>query len=178
METPVPSSPDTGGRIGKRGAWCSGRKTAACVPALVSIDLLRGIIMVLMALDHTRDFVANGHFDPTDMAHTTVPYFLTRWATHYCAPIFMFLAGVGAFLSLSRGRTKGADIALSVDAGRVADRAGVYARAYRLVVQPGLSQADVSGVLGARLLHDHAVGPRLFADARGRRVRSCPYHGA
>ena len=75
-------------------------------PRLASIDLLRGLIMVLMALDHTRDFLANARFDPTDMAQTTVPYFLTRWATHYCAPIFMFLAGVGAFMSLSRGRTR------------------------------------------------------------------------
>src|SRR6476661_3618376 len=74
-----------------------------------SIDLLRGIVMVIMMLDHTRDFVHSGGllFDPTDLTKTTLTLFLTRWITHYCAPVFVFLAGTGAYLQLARGKSKG-----------------------------------------------------------------------
>ena len=73
-----------------------------------AIDLVRGIVMVIMMLDHTRDFVHSGAllFDPLDLTQTTWALFLTRWITHYCAPVFVFLAGTGAYLQLARGKSK------------------------------------------------------------------------
>jgi len=78
---------------------------ASRLPRLDSVDLLRGLIMVFMALDHVRDFFSHLHFPPEDMTQTYPVLFLTRWLTHFSAPGFFFLAGTGAYLSLSRGRT-------------------------------------------------------------------------
>ncbi|MEO6229506.1 MAG: heparan-alpha-glucosaminide N-acetyltransferase domain-containing protein [Ferruginibacter sp.] len=65
-----------------------------------SIDLLKGLVMIIMALDHTRDyFHAPAYiFDPADPTQTTLPIFFTRWITHFCAPAFSFLAGLSAFM--------------------------------------------------------------------------------
>src|SRR5580693_6988900 len=67
-----------------------------------SIDVVRGVIMILMALDHTRDFFGNSGLNPTDPATTTIPLFFTRWITHFCAPVFFLLTGTGAYLSLRK----------------------------------------------------------------------------
>lgn len=77
----------------------------AQAPRLVSVDVLRGLVMVIMALDHTRDFLTNLRTAPEDLAHTNGVLFFTRFITHYCAPVFAFLAGTGAFLSTRRGKT-------------------------------------------------------------------------
>ena len=71
-----------------------------------SIDLLRGLVIVLMALDHVRDYFMGMRQDPLDIATTTGVLFTTRWITHFCAPVFVLLAGVSAYLS-SRRCSKG-----------------------------------------------------------------------
>jgi uncharacterized membrane protein len=65
-----------------------------------SIDLLRGLIMIIMAIDHIRDYF---HADaalyaPTDLSKTNVLLFFTRWITHFCAPLFMVLSGISAYI--------------------------------------------------------------------------------
>jgi len=88
---PHPSSPGTG------------------IPRRRAVDALRGLVMLIMALDHLRDFLGNAHFDATDLSRTTLAIFLSRWITHFCAPTFFLLAGMSAFLSLQSGRrTRGA----------------------------------------------------------------------
>lgn len=67
-----------------------------------SIDVVRGMIMILMALDHTRDFLGTRGVNPTDPATTTIALFFTRWITHFCAPVFFLLTGTGAYLSLRK----------------------------------------------------------------------------
>jgi uncharacterized membrane protein len=73
-----------------------------------SVDALRGAIIIIMALDHVRDYtsLAAMSFSPTDLSRTSAALFLTRWITHFCAPVFAFTAGIGAFFWYQHGHTK------------------------------------------------------------------------
>jgi uncharacterized membrane protein len=102
VEAAPPQAPSTGSR------------------RLPAIDLVRGLVMVIMALDHVRDYwhrdsivsrdLALGldPINPVNLDQTNGWLFLTRWVTHFCVPTFVFLAGTGAFLYRGRGRSKGA----------------------------------------------------------------------
>jgi uncharacterized membrane protein len=74
------------------------RSSQASGSRVVSVDFMRGLVMVIMAIDHSRDFLTNIPFEPEDIAHTFPALFFTRWITHFCAPMFFFLAGTGAYL--------------------------------------------------------------------------------
>jgi uncharacterized membrane protein len=67
-----------------------------------SVDLVRGVIMILMALDHSRDFFGIPGQNPVDLTTATTALFFTRWVTHFCAPVFFLLTGTGSYLQLRR----------------------------------------------------------------------------
>lgn len=93
----------------------AGQRTGAAAPPiaikagerLAEIDMLRGLVIILMALDHVRDYLHLGafQFNPLDPVVTTPWLYATRWITHLCAPTFVFLAGVSAFLQGAKGKT-------------------------------------------------------------------------
>lgn len=72
---------------------------------IISLDILRGLVIVIMVLDHVRDFlyIDAAAFDLLDPVHTTPLLYATRWVTNFCAPTFVFLAGVSSWLQRARG---------------------------------------------------------------------------
>src|ERR1700759_2448078 len=77
------------------------------VRRIATVDLLRGLIMIVMALDHTRDFFSSATVDPTDPLNSWPALFFTRWITHLCAPGFVALAGTSVYLQRRRGLSAG-----------------------------------------------------------------------
>jgi uncharacterized membrane protein len=92
---------------------------------VTSIDILRGIIMIIMALDHTRDYFHETAMsaDPLNAATTTPALYFTRWITHFCAPLFVFLSGVSAYLASLKRSKKEASLFL-ITRGTLADADG------------------------------------------------------
>ncbi len=90
-----------------------------------SIDIVRGLVMVLMVLDHTRDLFHETSLtqQPTDLSTTSIPLFFTRWITHLCAPTFVFLSGVSAWLSSKQEQRKRTP-EISLKQGHMADHPG------------------------------------------------------
>jgi uncharacterized membrane protein len=84
-------------RLAVAGAQDAASTAGSGPVRIVSLDIMRGLVMVIMALDHTRDFFTNLRFEPENLARTYYALFFTRWITHFCAPLFFFLAGTGAF---------------------------------------------------------------------------------
>jgi len=84
------------GSLATSGATVS-KQAEVSTGRIPSIDFLRGAVMVVMAIDHTRDFFTNLTFEPESLSQTWTALFFTRWITHFCAPLFFFLAGTGAF---------------------------------------------------------------------------------
>lgn len=92
------------GRAGELAAAARAevKPSAARRVRLDSVDLLRGLIMIVMALDHTRDYFGDAAASPVNLATTTIPLFFTRWTTNICAPVFFLLAGTGAYFAMRR----------------------------------------------------------------------------
>jgi len=82
----------------------AGLRARAAAGRARAIDAVRGAVMIVMTLDHLRDFLGDAHGDATDLDQTTAPLFASRWITHFCAPTFFLLAGASAYLSIQSGR--------------------------------------------------------------------------
>ena len=94
------SQPELGKYVAPRGI----EEFPAAQQRYTTIDLMRGIVMVLMVLDHTRDFLGSSSFDPREISDPFL--FFTRWITHFCAPVFMFLSGASAWFYVRNNSSK------------------------------------------------------------------------
>ena len=82
------------------------------VGRISNVDIVRGLVMVIMALDHVRALWSAAPYAPEDVSETTIPLFFTRWITHFCAPVFVFLSGVSVFLYAQKKSRKDVSIFL------------------------------------------------------------------
>ena len=104
--------------VEQAAAVAAGKERAGTATRIGSIDLMRGIVMIIMAIDHVRDFWDPTPYDPADLSKASAALFLTRWITHFCAPTFMFLAGTSAWLwARNTGASRGAQQRFLVSRG-------------------------------------------------------------
>jgi uncharacterized membrane protein len=96
---------------------------------IASVDVVRGAVLVLMALDHVRDYVTILRFQPEDLSRATAALFATRWVTHFCAPAFFLLAGIGIGIAANRG-------APPRDSSRYLITRGLWLLVLELVITP------------------------------------------
>src|SRR5688500_11585450 len=111
-------------------------RTATARSRISSIDVVRGAAMVFMALDHVRDFVTELRFQPEDLARSSAALFATRWVTHFCAPAFFLLAGIGIGIAMNRGQRP-------AEMSRYLVTRGIWLLVLELVITPVGWQFDV-----------------------------------
>ena len=140
-------------------------------PRIESVDVLRGVIMILMALDHVRDFFGVPGVNPTNLAVTTVPLFFTRWITHFCAPVFFLLTGTGAYLSLRRKSKRELSRFLFTRGLWLIFLELVPLRCLGFPIQLRLPPHHALHLVGAGLGDDRAFGAGLSARVADHRVR-------
>jgi hypothetical protein len=133
---------------------------------LTSIDMLRGLVIVIMALDHVRDYLGSSMLDPTHDPNVGLALFATRWITHFCAPVFVFLAGTSA--GMMAGRKSPTEL------GTFLLKRGVW---LILIEVPGDRSRNRARPQPARpdMAHRRRVGVAVlggtaFGDVRGRRT--------
>jgi uncharacterized membrane protein len=134
---------------------------------LVSLDLLRGLVMVLMAVDHARYYFSGAHIAPEDMAATNLPLFMTRWVTHLCAPAFFFLCGVSIYLSRARRRSATSPAWTSVSRGIWLILLELTIVGFAWSFNPGYSVAGVIWCLGWAMIFVGALSLARPAVALG-----------
>jgi len=98
---------DTASKLAPATVLSTAVRKQATETRIASVDVLRGLVMVIMALDHTRDYLSYLRFQPEDLTRSYPALFFTRWITHFCAPMFFLLAGTGAYLLRSKSGSIG-----------------------------------------------------------------------
>ena len=148
---------------------------------IASVDILRGLAMVVMVLDHTRDFAhrESFRFDPTDVDQTSPDIFFTRWITHFVAPIFVLLAGTSARLQVEAGRSRASIARFLLVRGLWLVVPGAHGRPGRDLVQrrPGVPR-DAPGDLGPGRLDGRARRARVPAGPPDRRPSASRWSSA
>ena len=127
---------------------------ASTAARLDSVDLLRGLAIVLMALDHVRDYVGHAGLPAEGFAAAGTAMFLTRWVTHFCAPTFFLLAGMGAGIAAARGRPRGelARFLASRGLWLIAIEVTVVGFAWTFRIEPTMLALAVLWALGCSML--------------------------
>ena len=147
---------------------------------LTSIDMLRGLVILIMALDHTRDFFLQGNLqDPMTQPDVSLDLYLTRWVTHFCAPVFVFLAGTSAGLMASR-KSPGELGAFLAKRGLwlVLVEVTLISTAYTLSPFDGVPEMGGYTLLGLQVIWAIGASMLILAGAQFLGMRTCAVLGA